>query len=182
MEDLPEDVSGITGSQDTLVIAHINGFFHHRIQWCAFLGSPPHHIQQFGHGLFSASVIHPKTAFTFDVLDHFYMDAMECKMAGLSFFQKLRRFTNNAAPASVPVGLHHPSLSLVSWMMGSVQNHYRELLHVSCQWWNLQALKRFGFGHGQSRDPGPGDLALFCPACPQPGINLPEGWEHDSNE
>ena len=25
----------------------------------------------------------------------------------LSFFQKLRRFTNNAAPASVPVGLHH---------------------------------------------------------------------------
>src|SRR5882724_7707625 len=47
---------------------------------------------------------------------------------------------------------------------------------------NLQALKRFGFGHGQSRDPGPGDLALFCPACPQPGINLPEGWEYDSNE
>src|SRR5882672_4154983 len=51
----------------------------------------------------SASVIHPKTAFTFDVLDHFYMDSMECKTARLSFFQKLRRFTNNAAPASVPV-------------------------------------------------------------------------------
>jgi len=36
-------------------------------------------------------------------------------------------------------------------------------------------------GHGQPQ-PGPGDLALFFPACPQPGINLPEGWEHDSNE
>src|SRR5882724_7617362 len=68
---------------------------------------PPHHIQLFRHGLFSASVIHPKTAFTFDVLDNFYMDAMECKTAGMSFFQKLRRFTNNAAPASVPVGFHH---------------------------------------------------------------------------
>src|SRR5882724_11043610 len=53
------------------------------------------------------------------VLDHFYMDAMECKTAGLSFFQKLRRFTNNAAPASVPVGLHHPSITLVSLLMGS---------------------------------------------------------------
>src|SRR5882724_5156917 len=39
--------------------------------------------------------------------DHFYMDAMECKTACLSLFQKLRRFTNNAAPASVPVGFHH---------------------------------------------------------------------------
>ena len=41
VEDLPEDVSGITGIQDTLVIAHSNGVFHHCIQWCACLGSPP---------------------------------------------------------------------------------------------------------------------------------------------
>src|SRR5882724_8753664 len=106
-ENLAEDVSGIMGGQDTLVIAHSNGVFHHCIQWCACLASAPHHIQLFRHGLFSASVIRPKTAFTFDVLDHFYMDAMECKTAGWSFFQKLRRFTNNAAPASVPVGPHH---------------------------------------------------------------------------
>jgi len=106
--DLLEYFSGIMGGQDTLVIAHSNGVFHHHIQWCACPGSAPHHIQLFRHGLFSASVICPKTAFTFDVLDHFYMDAMECKSTGLSFFQKLRRFTNNAATASVPVGLHHP--------------------------------------------------------------------------
>jgi len=50
--------------------------FHHHIQSCQDL---PTSIQLFRHGLFSASVIQPKTAFTFDVLDHFYMDAMECK-------------------------------------------------------------------------------------------------------
>src|SRR5882672_8093630 len=33
--DLLEDVSGIMGGQDTLVIAHSNGVFHHHIQWCA---------------------------------------------------------------------------------------------------------------------------------------------------
>jgi len=74
------------------------------------------------------------------------------------------------------------TMNLVISLMGSFQNHYRELLHVSRQWQNLQALKWFEFGHGQSQDPGPGDLALFCPAFPQPGINLPEGWEYDSNE
>src|SRR5882724_9013186 len=43
-EDPPEDASGIMGSQDTLVIAHSNGVFHHHIQWCAFPGSsPPSH-------------------------------------------------------------------------------------------------------------------------------------------
>src|SRR5882724_7165191 len=74
------------------------------------------------------------------------------------------------------------TMTLVISLMGSFQNHYRELLRVSWQWQNLQALKRFGFGHGQNQDPVPGDLALFCLACPQPGINLPEGWEYDSNE
>ncbi|KAG2023692.1 hypothetical protein CC2G_001319 [Coprinopsis cinerea AmutBmut pab1-1] len=29
---------------------------------------------------------------------------------------------------------------------------------------------------------GKGILALFCAACPQPGINLPEGWEDDPEE
>jgi hypothetical protein len=24
-----------------------------------------------------------------------------------------------------------------------------------------------------------GDLAIFCPACPQPGINLPKNWKED---
>jgi hypothetical protein len=109
-EDEEEPMPSEVGGQDTLVIAHSTGIFHHHIQWCACPGSAPRHIQLFRHGLFSASLIRPKTAFTFDVLDHFYMDAMECKTAGLSFFQKLRRFTNNAAPASVPVCLHGPSL------------------------------------------------------------------------
>ena len=33
--------------------------------------------------------------------------------------------------------------------------------------------KMVGFGHDLHRKPGNGDLAYFCPACPQPGVNLP---------
>jgi len=53
---------------------------------------------------------------------------------------------------------------------------------LSRQWRNLQVLKRFGLGHGQSQEPGPGDSGLVFPSFPQPGINLPEGWEFNSNE
>ena len=52
-------------------------------------------------------------------------------------------------------------------------------MRVSRQWRDLHARKCFGYGHETNKKPGNGDLALFCPACPQPGINLPQGWEKD---
>ena len=44
-------------------------------------------------------------------------------------------------------------------------------------WRDLTNRKRAGFGHDAEKYPSPGDLAIFCPACPQPGINLPENWK-----
>ena len=52
-------------------------------------------------------------------------------------------------------------------------------MHVVWQWRHLEMLKRTGRGH----DPGGvvetrnGELAVECPACPIPGVNLPDGWE-----
>lgn len=43
---------------------------------------------------------------------------------------------------------------------------------------NLQELREFGFGHSGIK-PGVQELAHFCAACPQPGINLPENWKED---
>ncbi|KAG1720993.1 hypothetical protein EDB19DRAFT_1898384 [Suillus lakei] len=50
-------------------------------------------------------------------------------------------------------------------------------MRVSRLWRNLKNQKWFGFGHNVESGPGPGDLALFCPLCPQPGINMPLLWE-----
>jgi len=36
-----------------------------------------------------------------------------------------------------------------------------------------------GFGHEDTAELQPGSLAIFCPACPQPGINLSKGWDQD---
>jgi hypothetical protein len=52
-------------------------------------------------------------------------------------------------------------------------------MRVSRQWRDLLVRKRFGYGHETHKTPGNGDLALFCPVCPQPGINLPDNWQDD---
>jgi hypothetical protein len=44
-------------------------------------------------------------------------------------------------------------------------------MRMGRQWLHLKELKWFGFGHTKKK-PGPGDLALFCAGCPQPGVNL----------
>ena len=49
-------------------------------------------------------------------------------------------------------------------------------MRVSRTWRDLSNRKRAGFGHDAQNDPGKGELAIFCPACPQPDINLPKDW------
>lgn len=61
------------------------------------------------------------------------------------------------------------------------QNRYRELLRVGRQWRNLKERKWFGFGH-VNRHPDAAEMALFCPACPQPGVNVDEAWKDDPRE
>lgn len=51
-------------------------------------------------------------------------------------------------------------------------------MRMLLQWRHLRLLKRGGRGHDDSGVNGtkPGELALPCPSCPHPGINLPEDW------
>ncbi|KAF9521229.1 hypothetical protein CPB83DRAFT_779012 [Crepidotus variabilis] len=110
----------------------------------------------------------PRTMFTFRLLKDFRLSNLEAKTTGYQYYQKLRRVTNPAFPHLVP-------------------NRYPELRRASRMWRNLMQLRWNGFGYsarhreadeGQTMlIPGPGELAMFCAACPQPGINLPDNWE-----
>jgi len=51
-------------------------------------------------------------------------------------------------------------------------------MRLTRQWRNLKDWAWFGFGH-EEREPGEGELALFCAVCPQAGINLPDDWLDD---
>lgn len=52
------------------------------------------------------------------------------------------------------------------------------------QWRNLKDIKRGGAGNTSVPidDLGDGTLAVECPACPQPGRNLPPEWENESQD
>lgn len=172
-----------TGSKLVCVV-HSTGVYHRSIRYCKCPGSSGYPLQLLSIHFFPSSFKTPETVFTFDVLDHFYIDAMECKTSAGSFFTKLRRLTSNAFPEQVPVSEIEIvcAWSMLTNMSLNVQDRYRELMRVSRQWRDLQTRKRFGYGHDLDKTPGFGDLALFCPTCPQPGINLPDGWENEPDE
>jgi hypothetical protein len=112
-------------------------------------------------GLFPASFKEVKTVFTRAVLEDFRISNLECKVSAYHYYQKLRRITCPANPKSVP-------------------NRYRELRRLSRVYRNLILRMEFGWGHSDG-SPAEGQLAYFCPTCPQPGVNLPDNWREDEN-
>jgi hypothetical protein len=97
-----EDEAGLG---DVKVITDSAGVFQHRVMWCMCSGEPKpdQPMQLFQEQLFPATYCQPKSTFTFNVLDYFYIDVMECKTAAMIFFQKLRRLTDNAFSGNVHV-------------------------------------------------------------------------------
>ena len=114
-------------------------------------------------GLYHSTTARTRTAFTFRVLEDFDLSNLEGKVTALKYYDKLKRLTFNAFPHMVP-------------------DRYRELMRALRQWRDLAARRRAGLPFESGESLKPGGLALFCPACPQPGVNLPEGWEKDSEK
>ncbi|KIM58412.1 hypothetical protein SCLCIDRAFT_128242 [Scleroderma citrinum Foug A] len=90
--------------------------------YCSCDGSPDSHLQLLKAGLFPATTKEPRTIFTFQVLDDFIWDNVECGTSGMNYYSKLRRNTSNAFPHLVP-------------------DRYQELLRVSRMWWLLKLMK-----------------------------------------
>lgn len=107
--------------------------------------------------LFPASYKRVRTVFTFAVMDDFRLENLECKVSAYQYYHKIRQVTNPIFPDSVP-------------------NRYIELRRLSRAWRNLRLRQQFGFSFPGDHS-GAGSMAHFCPACPQPGINMPTDWE-----
>ena len=90
-------------AEEDVCVVHTSGVFQSCVRYCGCVDAPERHIQLLRLKLFPASFVRPNTAFTFALLDHFEIDAMECKTSAMNFFAKLRRLTSNAFPHDVPV-------------------------------------------------------------------------------
>ncbi|KAJ7350848.1 hypothetical protein DFH08DRAFT_913786 [Mycena albidolilacea] len=111
-------------------------------------------------GWYPATDERPQTAATFLVLDKFHVNMLQAKMTAYDFYTILEHLTDNA-------GIKLP-------------NRYQIFLWMARQWCHLLMLKRAGRGHDPSGIWGthPGELAVDCPVCPNPKINLPKSWEN----
>lgn len=104
-----------------------------------------------------------QTLFTGQLLDLYRLSNLELKATAYQFYHLLQRLTSPLNPSEV--------LDL-----------YKELRRMSRIWRWMKRLKWAGYGDGHSKaaDITPGELTIFCPACPQPNINIPENWKEDS--
>ena len=154
--------SAIPGSYVRVV--HSNGLHHIPMVSCHCQGYDTFTLDLFAAQLLPASFKRIKTLFTAQVLDMFQLCNLELKASAYQFYQLLHWLTQPTAPAEV-------------------LNLYREFRRMSQLWRWMKKLKWAGYG-GKNKnvnDVQAGELVIYCPACPQSGINIPDNWKEDAN-
>ncbi|KAL0565963.1 hypothetical protein V5O48_016052 [Marasmius crinis-equi] len=117
--------------------------------------------QLFRTKLFPATLVTPHTAFTFRALKLLHGLMTTGKMTTYHFYRSIEAATDLAGVMDTPRG------------------RYNELTRVLRMWRYLRTLKRGGVGSSLEPDLSAipaGSLAVVCPACPNPKVNLPENW------
>ncbi|PBK80807.1 hypothetical protein ARMGADRAFT_858081, partial [Armillaria gallica] len=146
----------IAGHQEFKVL-HRNGIHDVALDYCGCECQLPKHIQLLCRGWYPASQWVPRMAASFQLLDFLHILSLCAKMSVYNFYRMLEKLTTNTG-------------------MGVPKSQYKALMRMLLQWWHLKMLKRHvpnGVETTQYHD-----LVVLCPSCPQPGINLPEGWEN----
>ena len=170
-------ISTIDGNR-VLTYVHVNGVHQLPTSFCKCRGAASEEIQLLRMGLFPSTSTTPQTAFTFQLLDDYLLENLECKTSALHYFSKLRRMTCKAFPQLVKARARFIG---PIYLLKAFQDQYRELLRASRQWRVVKEYKWFGFGHKREALKT-GELGLFCAACPQPGVNLPSNWKEDEEQ
>lgn len=146
-----------------MTIVDITGIHQIPVCFCSCDASIPPHIQLLRLGLYPVSHDRPRTVFTFRVLDDYHEDNLESKKAAQKYYNKLKRITDNAFTSEIP-------------------DRYRELMRVAREWRNIKLRQRAGVSHDNPETIPDGGLVPFCPACPQPDVNLPANWKEDPDQ
>ncbi|KAG1731320.1 uncharacterized protein EDB91DRAFT_1238951 [Suillus paluster] len=122
------------------------------------------HIQQLlCKSLFPSTTSDPKTAATFRLLEEFHLLSFESKVSAYEFFNALMWRSDNMG-------------------LSPVKERYNQFMWMICQWRHLKMLKRSGHPYDPNGvdSTSEGGCAVLCPACPQPGKNLPSDWREAS--
>ncbi|KAJ7840610.1 hypothetical protein B0H14DRAFT_3458005 [Mycena olivaceomarginata] len=157
-ERCPEPLEAHTA----FVVLHTNGI--HEVAVDVYdcehrVAAGPPEVQMLRMGWFPATDDRPRTCTTLSCLSLFLLNTWQAKTTAYDFYKMLEKLTDNTG-AKLP-------------------NRYHAFLRMAREYRHLQMLKRAGRGHDPTGVEGtkPGELAIRCPCCPRPGVNLPENWE-----
>ncbi|KAJ7431264.1 hypothetical protein FB451DRAFT_1421731 [Mycena latifolia] len=159
-----ERCPGAEAANIGFVTLHTNGIHKVKLDFCGCerqcaAGSPD--VQLLRYGWFPATDDRPQTCATLDVLSKFQQETLQSKMTMYDFYSVLEKLTDNT-------GIKPP-------------DRYHEWLRMCRKFRHAMMLKRAGratsYASGGAEATKQGELVLECPACPRPGVNLPEGWE-----
>ncbi|KAJ7127920.1 hypothetical protein C8R44DRAFT_616252 [Mycena epipterygia] len=150
---------------DDFVVIDTHAIHEVALDFCNCDTAQAHDIQLLRARWYPATWKAPRTAATFRVLRRFHLMALESKCSASEFYNSIVRETDNTGTQLV-------------------RDRYDEFLRMGREWRHIQMLKRAGRGHDPSGVEGtkPGECALLCPACPQPGKNLPVDWKEAPKE
>ena len=149
-----------TSCHSSFLVLHTNGIHEVAVQYCGCSRAIPPHIQLLRRGFYPGSQKNVRTCATFSLLDLLHKLALTTQSSTYDFYRGLEKLTNSTG-ITVP------------------KSRYRTLFRINMQWQHLKLLKWGGRGHDSAGvlATRAGELAVLCPSCPGPGVNLPDDWE-----
>ncbi|GJE98381.1 CxC2 domain-containing protein [Phanerochaete sordida] len=150
-------------ARQRLVVISTNGIHPVTLRYCGCdrqADAGNHRQQLLRARLYPATDQEPMTCATFAVLEATHMQNVQAKSGVYDLYKALERLTDNTG-------------------LRKVRNCYKAFLRMVRQWKHLKMLKRAGRAHDPAGVAGTkeGELVVECPACPRPGVNIPDDWQ-----
>ncbi|KAI0056201.1 hypothetical protein BV25DRAFT_1921198 [Artomyces pyxidatus] len=143
-------------------VLHVNGIHTVKLYFCGCGSSggldPWRQLRRFDW--WPAMPLEPQTAATRTLLKHFHLLSLQGKVTAYDYYRTLELQTDNTGFWALP-------------------DRRASFMNIIRQYRHIQMMKQGGRGHALEGISGAkaGECAVLCPACPQPGLNLPDGWE-----
>ncbi|KAI0039152.1 hypothetical protein FA95DRAFT_1504561, partial [Auriscalpium vulgare] len=145
-----------------LTVIDVSGVHTIRVRFCdcGNVQTAHSYVQLLRMRWWPATLVRPRTVVTFRACELFHALNIQGKVNAYDFWLGISRVTDGSG-------------------LTRVKDHYKDFVRVMRCYRNIRMGKRGGRGHDPAGMAATevGELVVDCPACPQPGRNLPDGWK-----
>ena len=160
-------------------VLHTNGVHHVNLAFCECTEAAKHgtRVQQLRRRrLLPATTTDPQTACTFALLKGAQLLSLQSKLSLYDYYLFVEQLTDATGTVGVKVGHLFNRFWLIILIYS--KDRYKAFLRSLRKWRHIRMAKRGGRSYDPTGIKGTsaGELAVRCPACPIPSVNLPPNW------